>query len=64
MATRFTTNGRPIGRGTKTKLMLLDPLTSTEPGEYTVVVKVIDILGNDTTKTLSVIVGNGGRHGS
>ena len=24
-----------------------------EPGQYTVVVKVIDILGNDTTKTLS-----------
>jgi len=28
----------------------------TEPGDYTVVVKVIDILGNDTTKTLSVKV--------
>ena len=27
------------------------------PGEYAVVVKVIDILGNDTTKTLSVKVG-------
>lgn len=27
-----------------------------EPGEYPVVVKVIDILGNDTTKTLSVKV--------
>jgi hypothetical protein len=27
-----------------------------EPGEYTVVVKVIDILGNDTTKTLKVKV--------
>jgi PKD repeat protein len=27
-----------------------------QPGEYTVVVKVIDILGNDTTKTLSVTV--------
>ncbi len=26
----------------------------TEPGEYTVVVKVIDILGNDTTKTVKV----------
>jgi adenine-specific DNA-methyltransferase len=26
------------------------------PGEYTVVVKVIDILGNDTTKTLSVSI--------
>ena len=24
----------------------------TEPGNYTIVVKVIDILGNDTTKTL------------
>jgi len=31
-----------------------------EPGEYTVVVKVIDILGNDTTKTLPVkVVGRG-----
>ncbi len=27
------------------------------PGEYTIVVKVIDILGNDTTKTLRVKVG-------
>ncbi len=27
-----------------------------EPGEYTVVVKVIDILGNDTTKTVKVSV--------
>ena len=29
----------------------------TDPGEYAVVVKVIDILGNDTTKTLKVKVG-------
>jgi len=27
-----------------------------EPGKYTVVVKVIDILGNDTTKTLQIEV--------
>jgi adenine-specific DNA-methyltransferase len=27
-----------------------------DPGEYTVVVKVIDILGNDTTKTVKVKV--------
>jgi adenine-specific DNA-methyltransferase len=27
------------------------------PGEYTVVVKVIDILGNDTTKAIKVKVG-------
>ena len=26
------------------------------PGEYTVVVKVIDILGNDTTKTLKTSI--------
>jgi hypothetical protein len=26
------------------------------PGAYTIVVKVIDILGNDTTKTLKVTV--------
>jgi hypothetical protein len=31
-----------------------------EPGEYTVVIKVIDILGNDTTKTLSVKVAGRG----
>ena len=31
--------------------------TSTRsPGEYTVVVKVIDILGNDTTKTITVTI--------
>lgn len=27
-----------------------------DPGEYTIVVKVIDILGNDTTKTAKVKV--------
>ena len=32
------------------------PGTYTEPGEYKVVVKVIDILGNDTTKTVKVQV--------
>jgi adenine-specific DNA-methyltransferase len=32
----------------------------TEPGEYTIVIKVIDILGNDTTKAISVkVVGRG-----
>ena len=31
-----------------------------EPGAYTVVVKVIDILGNDTTKTLSIKVAGRG----
>ena len=28
-----------------------------DPGDYTIVVKVIDILGNDTTKTVKVTVG-------
>jgi len=28
----------------------------TEPGEYIIVVKVIDILGNDTTKAINVKV--------
>ncbi len=32
-----------------------------EPGEYTVVVKVIDILGNDTTKAISVKVAGRGK---
>jgi DNA modification methylase len=31
--------------------------TYADPGEYTIVVKVIDILGNDTTKTVKVKVG-------
>ncbi|HZP83070.1 MAG TPA: DNA methyltransferase, partial [Chthonomonadaceae bacterium] len=31
--------------------------TYAEPGDYRIVVKVIDILGNDTTKTLTVKVG-------
>ncbi|HEY7341018.1 MAG TPA: DNA methyltransferase [Ktedonobacterales bacterium] len=31
--------------------------TYEQPGTYTVVIKVIDILGNDTTKTVKVVVG-------
>jgi DNA modification methylase len=31
--------------------------TYTEPGTYQIVIKVIDILGNDTTKTVTVTVG-------
>ncbi len=27
-----------------------------QPGEYTIMIKVIDILGNDTTKTVQVII--------
>ena len=38
------------------KLELETTHTYTEKGEYTVVVKVIDILGNDTTKTVKVKV--------
>ncbi len=38
------------------KIELETKYTYAEPGKYTVVVKVIDILGNDTTKTLEVIV--------
>ena len=30
--------------------------TYTESGQFTIVVKVIDILGNDTTKTLQLTV--------
>ncbi|MHB1904614.1 MAG: DNA methyltransferase [Ferrimicrobium sp.] len=37
-------------------LSLMTTHEYTEPGDYTVVVKVIDILGNDTTKTLPVKV--------
>ena len=38
------------------KLILETSHTYSEPGEYSVVVKVIDILGNDTTKTVKVNV--------
>ena len=38
------------------KIELETKYTYPEAGKYTVVVKVIDILGNDTTKTLEVIV--------
>ena len=36
------------------KLELLVKHEYVDPGEYTVVVKVIDILGNDTTKMLTM----------
>jgi len=36
----------------------------TEPGDYTVVVKVIDILGNDTTKTITVKVAGRAQKGA
>ena len=55
-ATRSTTNGRPIARAKTTTLALETTHTYAEAGEYTVVVKVIDILGNDTTKTVKVKV--------
>jgi len=38
------------------KLELTATYEYAEPGEYRVVVKVIDILGNDTTKTLDIKV--------
>jgi hypothetical protein len=38
------------------KIELQAKYTYAEPGKYRIVVKVIDILGNDTTKTLEVIV--------
>ena len=38
------------------KIDLEASYTYPEPGKYTVVVKVIDILGNDTTKTLEIAV--------
>ncbi len=40
----------------KRELQMQVAHTYSEPGEYTIVVKVIDILGNDTTKTLKVKV--------
>jgi adenine-specific DNA-methyltransferase len=38
------------------KIDLQAKYTYAEPGKYTIVVKVIDILGNDTTKTLEISV--------
>jgi DNA modification methylase len=38
------------------KLQLQVAHTYTQPGDYRIMVKVIDILGNDTTKTLSVTI--------
>ena len=38
------------------KIELETKYTYLEAGKYTVVVKVIDILGNDTTKTLEITV--------
>ena len=38
------------------KIELETKYTYPEPGKYQVVVKVIDILGNDTTKTLEITV--------
>ncbi len=38
------------------KLALTTTYTYPEAGEYRVVIKVIDILGNDTTKTVRVTV--------
>jgi adenine-specific DNA-methyltransferase len=44
-------------RTRKDKSLVLETAhTYADPGEYTVVVKVIDILGNDTTKTVKVSV--------
>jgi adenine-specific DNA-methyltransferase len=44
-------------RTRKDKSLLLETAHSyVDPGEYTVFVKVIDILGNDTTKTVKVRV--------
>ena len=53
--TPSTTSGRPTARATRSSDSTRRELTSTtSPATYTVVVKVIDILGNDTTKTLAV----------
>jgi hypothetical protein len=39
------------------KLLLEIMHTYAEPGEYTIIVKVIDILASDTTKTVKAKVG-------
>jgi len=49
-ATHSTTSGKTYRTRKEPKLDLETKHTYDAPGEYTVVVKVIDILGNDTTK--------------
>jgi PKD domain len=49
-------NGKRFAPGKRAKLPLETTHEYAEPGEYRVVVKVIDILGNDTTKTVKVKV--------
>ena len=57
-ATRSTTSGRPIARARTSRCSWRPRTAYVDPGEYTIVVKVIDILGNDTTKTVKVKVGS------
>ena len=52
----FTTSGKPSARGRTTSCLWKSRTLTTSLGEYRVVVKVIDILGNDTTKTVKVKV--------
>ena len=55
-ATLSTTSGRPIARARTNRSSWKFRIRTQRPGDYTVVVKVIDILGNDTTKTVKVKV--------
>ncbi len=56
-ATPSTTWPRPTAPAKTHTCRLSLAHTYERPGAYTVVVKVIDILGNDTTKTLAITVG-------
>jgi hypothetical protein len=40
---------------TPTPRLISDPHTCTEPGKYRILVKVIDIFGNDTTQLAEVM---------
>ena len=53
---RFTTSGRAYRTRKEPKIELETRYEYKEAGKYQVVVKVIDILGNDTTKTVEVVV--------
>jgi adenine-specific DNA-methyltransferase len=50
----FHNQWQPYRTRTKKQLQLQVAHGYEEPGEYQVIVKVIDILGNDTTKTITV----------
>ncbi len=44
------------GRKTAPVRIAISSYMNNEPGDYTVLLKVIDILGNDTTKAMNITI--------